>query len=329
MDDSILLQINDLHVQFETDDGLVRAVNGLSLKVKRGETLALVGESGCGKSVTSLAIVRLIPHPGKIPKGKIIFEGRNLLAMDERQMQGIRGNKISFVFQEPMTSLNPVYRIGRQVSEVFRRHQKKSKAESDTLAEDLIAKVGIPDPARRMHEYPHQLSGGMRQRVMIAMALACQPKLIIADEPTTALDVTIQAQIIDLFNTLKRDVDASILLITHDLGVVAEMAETVVVMYSGRVVEYGSLDEIFTGPLHPYTLGLMQCIPSMDEPVPEDRKLKTISGIVPNLIGEKIGCFFEERCDVAFDRCRVEEPGMTEPQKGHYVRCWNYRCRNE
>jgi oligopeptide/dipeptide ABC transporter ATP-binding protein len=321
---STLLEIDDLHVQFETDDGLVRAVNGLSLKIKRGETLALVGESGCGKSVTSLAIVRLISYPGKIHKGKIFFEGQNLLHLDESQMQSIRGNEIAFVFQEPMTSLNPVYRIGRQISEVIRRHQKKSKAESESLAKEFIAKVGIPDPSRLMRGYPHQLSGGMRQRVMIAMALACQPKLIIADEPTTALDVTIQAQIIDLFNTLKKDIDASILLITHDLGVVSEMAETVVVMYSGSVVEYGSIDKIFDRPLHPYTLGLMKCIPSMDKPVPVDRKLETISGIVQSLIGEKTGCLFQERCEVASDKCQTEEPTIMELQKSHFVRCWKY-----
>ena len=324
MNASTLLDIDDLHVQFETDDGLVRAVNGLSLEIKRGETLALVGESGCGKSVTSLAIVRLISYPGKIQKGEIFFEDQNLLQLNENQMQSIRGNKIAFVFQEPMTSLNPVYRIGRQISEVFRRHQNKSKAESESLSKEFIAKVGIPDPSRMMRQYPHQLSGGMRQRVMIAMALACQPKLIIADEPTTALDVTIQAQIIDLFNTLKKDIDASILLITHDLGVVSEMAETVVVMYSGRVVEHGSIDSIFDRPLHPYTLGLMKCIPSMDKPVPMDRKLETIPGIVPNLIGERPGCLFQERCDMAFDKCQTQEPTMMEFQKGHFVRCWKY-----
>jgi peptide/nickel transport system ATP-binding protein len=324
MNKNILLDIINLKTCFFTDDGVVKAVDGIDVTVHTGETLALVGESGCGKSVTSLSIVQLVAPPGRIIDGKIMFEGKNLLDLDERQMQSVRGNQISFIFQEPMTSLNPVYRIGSQIAEVVQLHQKTSSAQAEHRAEEMLARVGIPDPERRMREYPHQMSGGMRQRVMIAMALACNPKLIIADEPTTALDVTIQAQILELMNNLKGRFGTSILLITHDLGVVAETAQTVAVMYAGKIVEYASVEALFSDPRHPYTKGLMTCIPSFDGPIPADRMLPTIPGIVPNLIDLPSGCPFRARCKFSSEKCEEKTPPLVDIGGGHKVRCWHH-----
>ena len=312
----ILIQVNDLHTNFYMDEGVVKAVDGVDLFLRKGETLGLVGESGCGKSVTALSIMRLIQQPpGRIEKGQILFENQDLLGMSEEQMRQIRGNHISMIFQEPMTSLNPVFRIGGQIAEAIRLHQGLSKGSAMERAVEMLQKVGIPDPETRVKEYPHQMSGGMRQRVMIAMALSCNPKMMIADEPTTALDVTIQAQILDLMNKLKEDFGASILLITHDLGVIADMAQSVAVMYAGKIVEYADVVELFTMPKHPYTV---------DELVPEDRMLRTIPGIVPSLLDLPAGCSFQERCSQGFDLCGKKDPPLIEVGHGHLVRCWHY-----
>jgi len=325
MTDDILIQVNDLHTNFYTDEGVVKAVDGVDLSVRKGETLGLVGESGCGKSVTALSIMRLIQQPpGRIEKGQILFENQDLLGMSEEQMRQIRGNHISMIFQEPMTSLNPVFRVGGQIAEAIRLHQGVPKGSAMELAVEMLQKVGIPDPGTRVKEYPHQMSGGMRQRVMIAMALSCNPKMMIADEPTTALDVTIQAQILDLMNKLKEDFGASILLITHDLGVIVDMAQSVAVMYTGKIVEYADVVELFTMPKHPYTVALMESIPKMDEPVPEDRILQTIPGIVPSLLDLPAGCSFQVRCSQAFDLCGEKDPPLIEVGPGHLVRCWHY-----
>lgn len=319
-----LLRIEDLHTYFHTEDGVAKAVCGVDLQLDRGETLGLVGESGCGKSVTALSVMRLIQSPpGRIAQGRIIFDGSDLAGLSDAEMRRVRGNAISMIFQEPMTSLNPVFKVGYQIGEAIRLHQKTTKADALKRAEDMLQKVGISDPARRAREYPHQMSGGMRQRVMIAMALSCNPRLLIADEPTTALDVTIQAQILNLMNQLKSDFNASVLLITHDLGVVAETAQKVAVMYAGKIVESSSVEVLFGEPWHPYTLGLMESIPQMDEPVPSDRKLQTIPGVVPNLLNLPQGCTFRDRCTKAFDKC-IEEPTLLEPVDGHKVRCWLY-----
>ena len=321
-----LLQIENLKTEFMTDDGLVRAVDGVDLAIRAGETLALVGESGCGKSVTALSIMRLIPSPpGRIlPPSRIRFDDRDLLALSDEQMRHIRGNRISMIFQEPMTSLNPVFKAGAQVAEAIRLHQDVTKRQAAEKAVEMMAKVGIPDPEQRAREYPHQLSGGMRQRIMIAMALACNPRLMIADEPTTALDVTIQAQILDLMNDLKTDFGAAILLITHDLGVVAEMAQRVVVMYTGQVVEEAAVEPLFETPRHPYTVGLMTSIPNLAAPVPEDRMLPTIRGVVPSLLDLPRGCNFQKRCAEVMARCRTETPPLLEVGVGHRARCWRY-----
>ena len=320
----ILLQIEELHTYFFTYEGVVKAVNGIDLSIRRGETLGLVGESGCGKSVTSLSIMRLTPKPhGRIVNGRIFFDRMNLLELSEKQMRDVRGNLVSMIYQEPMTALNPVYTVGNQITEAIRRHQGVSRKRSAELAVEMLQKVGIPNPDKRMREYPHQLSGGMRQRVMIAMALCCKPKLLIADEPTTALDVTIQAQILDLMNKLKKDLGASILLITHDLAVIAEMAQSVAVMYAGRIVEYAEVVQFFTAPKHPYTLGLMDSIPKMDD-VPPDRLLKAIPGVVPSLLSLPEGCSFQDRCTYTFDRCLADSPPLFEAGSGHLVRCWKY-----
>ena len=320
----ILLRIEDLHTYFFTHEGVVKAVNGIDLSIPKGETLGLVGESGCGKSVTSLSIMRLNQKPqGRIVKGNIFLDGINLLELSEKQMRDVRGNLVSMIYQEPMTSLNPVFTVGNQITEAIRRHQKVEKRRATRLAVEMLQKVGIPNPNKRMKEYPHQLSGGMRQRAMIAMALSCNPKLLIADEPTTALDGTIQAQILDLMNKLKKDLGASILLITHDLAVIAEMAQSVAVMYAGRIIEYAEVVEFFMNPKHPYTLGLMDSIPKMDE-IPPDRMLKAIPGIVPSLLQLPKGCSFQDRCSYAFERCFNDSPHLFEPDSGHRVRCWKY-----
>lgn len=318
-----LLEIRNLRTYFKTDEGIAKAVDGVDLKVPRGQTLGLVGESGCGKSVTALSIMRLVPDPpGKIMGGEIIFDDQNILALPESEMRHIRGNTICMIFQEPMTALNPVYRIGSQIAEVIQLHQKVDKKESLDRALAMLYKVGIADPRQRMREYPHQISGGMRQRVLIAMALSSRPKMVIADEPTTALDVTIQAQILDLMNALKDEMGTSNLLITHDLGVIFEMAQWVAVMYAGKIVEYASVDDLFNRPLHPYTCGLMESIPKIDKPVPANKMLKAIPGMVPNLFELVDGCSFQERCSRAFDRCQRQEPGLYDQGSGHLVRCW-------
>ncbi|MCZ8123313.1 MAG: ABC transporter ATP-binding protein [Magnetospirillum sp.] len=315
-----LLEIEDLRTWFFTADGVVRAVDGVSYSVKPGETLAVVGESGCGKSVTAMSILRLLPSPpARIVSGAIRFQGRDLLAADEAEMRRIRGNEISMIFQEPMTSLNPVYTVGRQIAETLELHQGLTTKAADARAVEMLELVRIPEAARRAKEYPHQLSGGMRQRVMIAMALACKPKLLIADEPTTALDVTIQAQILELMLDLKEKVGAAIVLITHDLGVVAETAQRVVVMYAGRKVEEASVEELFARPMHPYTLGLMGSIPRLAGGA---ERLTEIPGIVPRLTKPIVGCAFAERCAYAVERCRVETPPLEEKAPGHVAACF-------
>ena len=319
-----LLEIENLKTYFDVRGHVARAVDDVSLSIAPGATLGLVGESGCGKSVTAHSIIRLIPEPpGRIAGGRILFEGRSLLDLSEAQMRQIRGNRISMIFQEPMTSLNPVFTVGDQVGEVIRLHQRLSAADTRDRVVDMFKLVGIPAPESRLDDYPHQMSGGMRQRVMIAMALACSPRLMIADEPTTALDVTIQAQILDLMNDLKRETGAAILFITHDLGVIAEMAQHVVVMYAGKVVEYADAETLFTDPRHPYTEGLMASIPVIGRPT-EGGRLKTISGIVPSLFNLPAGCLFSNRCPDVFDVCRQEPPEMVSVAPEHHVRCWKY-----
>jgi peptide/nickel transport system ATP-binding protein/oligopeptide transport system ATP-binding protein len=320
-----LLEIRDLHTYFFTARGIVKAVNGLDLKINRRETVSLVGESGCGKSVTALSIMGLIPQPpGRIVEGQILFDGKDLTEVSDEEMRRIRGNSISMIFQEPMTSLNPVFRVGAQIAEVIQLHQGLSKHAALNRAVEMLAKVGIPDPDVRIREYPYQMSGGMRQRVMIAMALACNPKMVIADEPTTALDVTIQAQTLELMSNLKEEFGTSILLITHDLGVVAEMTQFVAVMYAGEIVESTDVVELFSHPMHPYTIGLMASIPQIDAPIPADRKLEVIPGVVPSLMDLPPGCSFRERCSRAFDRCQREDPPLIDVKPGHQVRCWLY-----
>ncbi|MBW1698487.1 MAG: ABC transporter ATP-binding protein [Deltaproteobacteria bacterium] len=325
MKNDALLRIDDLHTHFYTDEGLVKAADGIDITIGSGDTLGLVGESGCGKSVTALSIMRLIQEPpGRIVKGEVLFHDLNLLKLSEREMEHIRGNRISMIFQEPMTSLNPLFRAGDQIAEAIHLHQKVSKAEAKRRAVQMLQKVGIPDPEKRAKEYPHQMSGGMRQRVMIAMALSCNPELMIADEPTTALDVSIQAQILELMNNLKEDFGASILLITHDLGVIAEMAQTVAVMYAGKIVEYVDVVRLFDNPRHPYTSGLMDSIPKMDDAVPEDKMLRTIPGVVPSLYDLPTGCYFQPRCSLSSDVCFEKVPPLLEIEPGHLLRCWKY-----
>ena len=321
-----LLAVEDLRTWFYTRDGIVRAVDGVSCHVHAGETLALVGESGCGKSVTSLSIMRLVQSPpGKVVGGRLLFEGRDLLELDEAEMRRIRGNEISMIFQEPMTSLNPVLTIGKQVGEVFELHQRLGHAQALERAAEMLQRVKIPEPARRLAQYPHELSGGMRQRVMIAMALACNPKLLIADEPTTALDVTIQAQILDLMRELKAQTRAAIVLITHDLGVVAEMAQRVVVMYAGRKVEEAPVEALFERPRHPYTRGLIGSIPRLEDAeldAIERKRLVEIPGMVPSLKDDAPGCLFAPRCAFAQARCHAEYPPLERKAAGHSVACW-------
>ncbi|MBV8457272.1 MAG: ABC transporter ATP-binding protein [Acetobacteraceae bacterium] len=319
----MLLEVSRLQTHFRTPDGVVRAVDGTSFGIDAGETVALVGESGCGKSVTSMSILRLIPDPPGRIAGSIRLEGRELLDLPEQEMRAIRGNEISMIFQEPMTSLNPVLTVGRQIGETLRLHQGLGPREAEAKAVEMLSLVGIPEPRRRVREYPHQLSGGMRQRVMIAMALACNPKLLIADEPTTALDVTIQAQILDLMLDLKRRLGSAILLITHDLGVVAEMAERVVVMYAGRKVEEGAVREIFRRPLHPYTQGLLGAVPRLGSSVDAQgrARLTEIPGLVPSLREPIVGCVFARRCPLVTDRCRSVAPAVEDKGEGHLVAC--------
>ncbi|MCS1350658.1 ABC transporter ATP-binding protein [Mechercharimyces sp. CAU 1602] len=316
-----LLQVRNLKTHFFTDDGTVPAVDGIDIEVKKGETLGLVGESGCGKSMTSLSIMGLIPGTGKIVEGEIIFEDTDLTKKKDIEMERIRGNHISMIFQEPMTSLNPVLKIGDQLTEGLLIHHKLHKEEAWKRAIEMLKLVGFSRTEELMKEYPHQLSGGMRQRVMIAMAMACNPKLLIADEPTTALDVTIQAQILDLMREVKDKFESSILLITHDLGVVAEMADRVVVMYAGRVVEEAPVEELFENPSHPYTQGLMKSVPSIDDDGTVDR-LYSISGNVPAPDEWPTGCKFAPRCEHAWDRCLQADPELYELGTGHRTRCF-------
>ena len=324
--DSPILQIKDLRTFFDTRDGTVRAVNGVSLELYAGETLCIVGESGCGKSVTAMTILGLLPKPpARIESGEIFFQGTDLLKLNEEEMRAIRGNEISMIFQEPMTSLNPVLTIGRQISEVISLHQGVSDRVARDRAVEILDRVRVPDAHQRVNEYPHQLSGGMRQRAMIAMALSCNPKILIADEPSTALDVTIQAQILDLMRELRDDFGTSIILITHDLGVVAEMGERVLVMYAGEKVEEASVEELFHYPLHPYSEGLMTSIPRLNESLARDGdrvRLQEIPGMVPSLIEEIPGCLFTPRCSYASEQCEAESPKLAEHRKQHYAACW-------
>jgi peptide/nickel transport system ATP-binding protein/oligopeptide transport system ATP-binding protein len=317
-----LIQVKNLKTYFLTDRGVAKAVDDVSFDIREGETLAIVGESGCGKSVTALSIMGLIPSPpGEVVGGSIHFNGKDLLKLSEREMRHIRGNNISMIFQEPMTSLNPVFQIGDQIMEVLILHQKIKKREARDRAIELLKAVRIPSPESRMSDYPHQMSGGMRQRVMIAMALACSPKMIIADEPTTALDVTIQAQILELMEQLSETTGTAILLITHNLGVVAETSHDVIVMYAGRVVEKADAHSLYGDPRHPYTQGLMGSIPGIraDD---KSTKLEAIPGMVPSLFSLPKGCKFNDRCKFAFDRCVQEEPELKVINQGHEVRCW-------
>jgi peptide/nickel transport system ATP-binding protein len=318
----VLLEVENLQTHFRTMDGVNRAVDGVSFHVRSGETLAIVGESGCGKSVTAMSILRLIPEPpGKIA-GSIKFQGKDLLKLSDREMRDIRGNDISMIFQEPMTSLNPVLTNGQQIGETLRLHQGLNAQQAEARAIEMLKLVGIPEPERRVREYPHQLSGGMRQRVMIAIALACNPKLLIADEPTTALDVTIQAQILDLMKDLKTTVGAAIVLITHDLGVVAEVAERVVVMYAGRKVEEAAVGDLFRTPRHPYTQGLLGSVPKLGSSLTgETVRLAEIPGLVPSLKQKLDGCVFASRCPYATDLCVKVAPALEEKAPGHIAAC--------
>jgi len=316
-----ILTVDGLQTHFFTEEGVVRAVDGVTLSVRPGEMLGLVGESGCGKTVTALSILRLVPDPpGRIVGGTISFEGRDLVRLPEEEIRKIRGCAISMIFQEPMTSLNPVFTVGEQVAEGIRQHQKVSRREAWDQAVEVLKRVKISDPARRAREYPHQLSGGMRQRVMIAIALALRPKLLIADEPTTALDVTIQAQILELLLGLQEEMKMAVMLITHDLGVIAETADRVVVMYAGRVVEEASVKELFDNPLHPYTQGLMESLPRL-ETGKARRRLRAIPGLVPNLLQLPTGCKFAPRCPKVVEQCWPTEPELREIRPGHSARC--------
>jgi oligopeptide/dipeptide ABC transporter ATP-binding protein len=322
-----ILQLEELQTHFFTAVGTVRAVDGVSYALKAGETLGVVGESGCGKSVTALSIMRLVANPpGRIVGGEVRFQGRNLLELSEPEMERIRGNEISMIFQEPMTSLNPLYTVGNQIAEAVALHQGLPRRDAWDRAVDMLRRVYIPEPERRAHAYPHQLSGGMRQRVMIAMALSCNPKVLIADEPTTALDVTIQAQILDLMRELQETFGTAIVLITHDMGVVAENADRVVVMYAGRKVEEADAAQLFDNPGHPYTKGLLASIPHLDAAARNDARrlrLNEIKGMVPSLFDLPAGCSFAPRCALASDKCRQARPPIEERRPGHWIACWH------
>ena len=318
-----ILEVRDLATHFRTDEGIAKAVGGVSFSVRKGETLALVGESGCGKSVTALSILRLVPPPGKIVRGEIIYKGQNLSQLSAEGIRRIRGKEISMIFQEPMTSLNPVFTIGRQIAEALEVHEKVSREEVHDRVVEMLRLVSIPDPEQRVHEYPHQLSGGMRQRVMIAMALICHPAILIADEPTTALDVTIQAQILALLNRLQNELQMSVILITHDLGVVAQNAHRVAVMYAGRIVEFADGEELFGRPLHPYTIGLVDSLPSMHD---RGARLRTIPGTVPDPTRIPSGCSFHPRCPIADEYCVDNVPQLEELRPRHWVSCWKAKA---
>jgi oligopeptide/dipeptide ABC transporter ATP-binding protein len=324
--DTPLLEVRNLKTYFYTEDGVVKAVDGVDLTVRRGEVLGLVGESGCGKSVTSLSIMRLIGIPGKVVEGKILFDGRNLLELSEAEMVNMRGNRMSMIFQQPQSSLNPVFKVGDQVAEVLQSHQRMSKEAAWKKAVELLRLVGIPDPDSKARSYPHEVSGGQAQRVMIAMALALNPQLLIADEPTTALDVTIQAQILDLISDLRTRMDTAVILITHDLGVISEMADRVAVMYAGRIVEQAEINTLFKDPLHPYTQGLMASIPILGT---VKDLLEVIPGTVPNLVNLPPGCRFAPRCraltEYQLTICTQVEPELASNEPGHLCRCWLYQ----
>ena len=318
-----LLEVKDLATHFFTQDGVVKAVDGISYTLAEGEVLGVVGESGCGKSVHALSIMRLVANPpGRIVAGEILFEGENLLNMDDSEMRHIRGNRIAMVFQEPMTSLNPVLTIGRQLTETLELHQKMAKQEARTRAAELLQTVGIPDAETRLSDYPHQFSGGMRQRVMIAMALSCNPRLIIADEPTTALDVTIQAQILELMRDLAEEFGTAMVIITHNLGVVARYAHRVVVMYAGKIVETGTAHDIYRNPRHPYTIALLNSVPRLD--ATERVRLDAIEGLPPDLVDLPQGCSFAPRCKYAYERCTQETPVLLETDTNHTSACWRH-----
>ena len=317
-----LVEFKDVHTYFYTEAGTVKAVNGVSYKIKEGETVCVVGESGCGKSVTALSLMRLIAAPqGEIVKGNISFDGKDITSLSEEDMMSIRGNDISMIFQEPMTSLNPVFTVGNQIMESIMLHQKLDKKQARDKAIEMVKLVGIPRAEAIVDSYPHELSGGMRQRIMIAMALSCNPKLLIADEPTTALDVTIQAQILDLMRDIKQKTQTSIMLITHDLGVVAEMADYVVVMYAGKVIEEGPVNDIFKNPLHPYTRGLLKSKPVINQ---ETDRLYSIPGQVPNPIGMKDSCYFHERCEHCMEVCKTQIPTIKYYDEQHKISCFLY-----
>jgi|TARA_B110000263_G_C15300680_1_gene507814 peptide/nickel transport system ATP-binding protein len=319
-----LLEVDDLHVQFNLRDGVLPAVDGVSCSLNEGQTLGIVGESGCGKSVTALSVLRLIPEPPGSVTGAIRFNGVDLLTLSEIEMQQVRGKDISMIFQEPMTSLNPVVTVGRQIAETFVLHEGLSKKDARERAIDMLQLVHIPEAERRVNEYPHQLSGGMRQRVMIAMALACNPKILLADEPTTALDVTIQAQVLELITELREKFGTAVILITHDMGVIAEHAERVIVMYAGKKVEEAAVNELFLAPCHPYTQGLLASIPRLDDNDVEDRAaLNEIEGIVPSLASLGPGCAFAPRCSYADTACWSICPPLEEKRSGHWAACWH------
>jgi peptide/nickel transport system ATP-binding protein len=323
--ESAVLCVEDLDVRFTTTAGIVHAVRGVSFDVKPGETLGIVGESGCGKSVTALAILRLIPASnGTVSGSRVWFEGNNLLALSSHEMRAIRGNRIAMIFQEPMTSLNPVFTVGAQIAESVQLHRGVSRREALDYAVQMLDKVGLSSPAQRIHEYPHQLSGGMRQRVMIAMALACNPRVLLADEPTTALDVTVQAQIVELMKSLQQEYGTAIVLISHDMGLVAETCDRVAVMYAGEIVEETSVARIFAEPSHPYTRGLLDSIPRLrrDRTAPKEKRLRAIPGVVPTPTHLPPGCAFHARCADALQRCRVERPATVTVAPGHRVQCW-------
>ena len=316
-----LLTIKNLHTYFLIPEGVVRAVDNVNLKIGKEEVLGLVGESGCGKSTTALSIMRLIREPGKIVGGEVWFNGRDLLKLNEKQMRKVRGAEISMVFQNPMDSMNPVFTVGGQISEAIKLHQKTQKRETKKRVAEILHKVGIPNPSERMKDYPHEYSGGMAQRAMIAMALSCNPKLLIADEPTTSLDVTIQAQILELIKALREDFGASILLIGHDLGVISELSDKIAVMYAGKVVEYANLTDLFQKPMHPYTQALLKCLPKLDEDM---EKFHIIRGTVPDLINPPTGCRYHPRCEHAMKICSERVPLLTEVNKTHAVACHLY-----
>ena len=315
-----LLEVRGLQTHFASERGVVRAVDGVDLRIERGRTLGIVGESGCGKSVTALSIMGLVPQPpGRIPAGEVLFEGEDLLKLPPGRLRDLRGDKLSMIFQEPMTSLNPAFPVGEQISEAIVRHRDVSAAEARAQAIEMLRRVRIPSPERRADDYPHQLSGGMRQRVMIAMALACNPKLLIADEPTTALDVTIQAQILELMRALREELGTAIILITHDLGVIAELADDVIVMYAGQVIERCTVPRLFAEPQHPYTIGLLGSIPRLHL---EQERLSAIEGFVPDAAAMPQGCRFHPRCPFSVEKCRREAPPLAEITQNHFVSCW-------